>query len=63
METSLILAIVGVFACVAVITAMLTQTLLERQSAGNRRFKEVMRSVTSRLGQSAAHRKRRASSA
>ena len=52
MEPSLILAVVGVFACVAVITAMLTQTLLERQSAGNRRFKEVMRSVTSRTASS-----------
>ena len=52
METSLILAVVGVFACVAVVTAMLTSTLLERQSAGNRRFKEVMRSVTSRTAAS-----------
>lgn len=48
METTLILAIVGVFACVAVITAMVTSMVLERQSAGTRRFKEVMRSVSSR---------------
>ena len=48
METSLILAIIGVFACVAVVTGMVTSTVLERQSAGNRRFKEVMKSVASR---------------
>lgn len=48
METSLILAIIGVFACVAVVTGMVTSMVLERQSAGNRRFKEVMRSVSSR---------------
>ena len=48
METTLILAIVGVFACVAVVTAMVTSMVLERQSAGTRRFKEVMRSVSSR---------------
>jgi tight adherence protein C len=48
METTLILAIVGVFACVAVVTAMVTSMVLERQSAGSRRFKEVMRSVSSR---------------
>jgi tight adherence protein C len=54
MEPSVIFAIIGVFACVAVITAMLTSTLLERQSAGNRRFKEVMRSVTSRTAASPA---------
>src|SRR3954451_10066946 len=48
MEPSLILAVVGVFACVGVLTAMLTSTVLERQSEGNRRFREVMRSVTSR---------------
>jgi len=47
MEPTLILAIVGVFACVAVLTAMLTSTLLERQSSGNRRLKEVLRSVSS----------------
>src|SRR6187402_1523814 len=48
MQLSLILAIVGVFACVAVVTAMVTSMVLERQSAGSRRFKEVMRSVSSR---------------
>jgi tight adherence protein C len=50
MDTSLILAIVGVFACVAVVTAMVTSMVFERQSAGNRRFKEVMQSVSSRSG-------------
>lgn len=54
MEPSLILAIVGVFTCVAVLTGMLTSTILERQSAGNRRFKEVMRSVSSRTASPAA---------
>src|SRR5215467_4218552 len=48
MEPSILLAVIGVFACVAVITAMVTSTLLERQSAGNKRFKEVLRSVGSR---------------
>ena len=48
MQLSLILAIVGVFACVAVVTGMVTSMVLERQSAGSRRFKEVMRSVSSR---------------
>lgn len=48
MELTLIIAVVGVFASVAVITALLTSTIMERQSAGNRRFKEVMRSVSSR---------------
>src|SRR5262249_41556708 len=48
MEPSILLAVIGVFACVAVVTAMLTSSLLERQSAGNRRFKEVLRSVGTR---------------
>ncbi len=48
MEPSILLAVIGVFACVAVVTAMVTSTLLERQSAGNKRFKEVLRSVGSR---------------
>src|SRR5688572_5848207 len=48
MDISIILALVGVFACVALLTATLTSMALERQSAGNRRFREVMRSVTSR---------------
>ncbi len=48
MDISIILALVGVFACVALLTATLASMALERQSAGNRRFREVMRSVTSR---------------
>jgi tight adherence protein C len=43
MPPALILALVGVFACVAVITGLLTNSVLERQSAGNRRFREMLR--------------------
>jgi len=43
MEPALILALVGVFACVAIVTGLLTNTVLERQSAGNRRFREMLR--------------------
>ena len=50
MEPSILFAVIGVFVCVAVVTAMATSTLLERQSAGNRRFKEVLRSVGARAG-------------
>jgi tight adherence protein C len=54
METPLLLALIGVFACVALLTAMLTSAAFERQSAGNRRFREVMKSVTSRTVSHAA---------
>jgi tight adherence protein C len=48
MDPVLLIAIVGVFACVAVVTGLLTNTVLERQSAGTRRFKEMMRPTATR---------------
>ena len=50
MEPSILFAVIGVFVCVAALTGMATSTLLERQSAGNKRFKEVLRSVGARAG-------------
>jgi tight adherence protein C len=48
MDPALLLAVVGVFACVAVVTGVVTSMVLERQSAGARRVKEVLRSSASR---------------
>lgn len=49
LDLPLIFAVVGVFACVAVVVGALTSSVLEKQSATRRRFEEMLQGPSARV--------------